>query len=371
MARNKKRRTRRVQAAVALLAAVIGLGYSAARVWPEGELARWLTPVREAVSGLAASGDAALNGPGGAPVQVFFAPVAQLNPSGVDDHLVALIDGAQDHVLAAFYDLELEMVADALARKHEAGRQVALVTDSHYEDRPALRRCIDAGVPVVFDERSPYMHNKFCVVDGRWVWTGSTNITSNGMYRNNNNALLLLSAQLAANYTLEFVEMFEEHEFGKRSPRNTRHPVVVVDGISIECYFAPEDGVEKEIVAEVNAAARTVDFMAFSFTSEPIAEALAERISEGVRVRGLFEARNANSRYCRDDYLGGKGAEVRMDKNKYTMHHKVIIVDAKTVVTGSYNFSKSANTKNDENVLIVHDSGLAARYTEEFETLFR
>jgi phosphatidylserine/phosphatidylglycerophosphate/cardiolipin synthase-like enzyme len=51
------------------------------------------------------------------------------------------------------------------------------------------------------------------------------------------------------------------------------------------------------------------------------------------------------------------------------MHHKVIIIDARTVVAGSYNFSQNAETQNDENVLIVHDAGTAARYTQEFERL--
>ncbi len=371
MARKKKGRTRRVRLVLALAVTLTALGYGAARVLPEDALAGWLAPVRDAVSGLAASGDAVLNAPGGAPVQVFFAPVAELNPSGLDDHLVALIRGAQDHVLCAFYELSLDAVADALIAAHGAGRRVALVTDSHYEARPALRRCISAGVPVVFDKRSPFMHNKFCVVDGRWVWTGSTNITANGMYRNNNNALLLLSPELAANYALEFAEMFEGRALTKRSPRNTRYPGAVAGGISIECYFAPEDHVEREVVAELRAAERTVDFMAFSFTSEPIAEEMARRMAEGVRVRGVFEARNANSRYCRDDYLRDKGAEIHLDRNKYTMHHKVIVVDGETVVTGSYNFSKSADEKNDENVLVVHDRGIAARYLEEFERLVR
>jgi phosphatidylserine/phosphatidylglycerophosphate/cardiolipin synthase-like enzyme len=111
--------------------------------------------------------------------------------------------------------------------------------------------------------------------------------------------------------------------------------------------------------------------MAFSFTSVPIAEAMAARIQSGVTVRGLFEMRNAGSRYSRDDYLLSAGAEVYLDTNPDSMHHKVIIIDENMVITGSYNFSAAANTKNDENCLIVHNAEVAQAFTNEFSALTR
>jgi len=304
-------------------------------------------------------------------IQVLFAPVEPLNPWGLDDRLVRLINDARQSIFCAFYELQLMSVADALIARHLDGATVRLVSDSHYRNREAIQRCIRAGIPVVFDDRAPFMHNKFCVIDGRIVWTGSTNITENGMYRNNNNAVLIGSMQLAADYTSEFLEMFEKKRFGGRSPRNTSYPLVHVGNTSIECYFAPEDRAQREIVAEVRVAAHTIDFMVFSFTSKEIAEAMAARMKAGVQVRGLFEARNVNNDSCRDDYLRERGAEIHLDTNPYSMHHKVILVDGATVITGSYNFSRNAETQNDENVLIIHDPQLAAAYTAEFERLIR
>lgn len=303
-------------------------------------------------------------------IQVFFAPASLASPNGIDDHLVTLIRSARTSAYAAFYDLELDSIAEALIDRHRAGVKVGIVSDSHYEDRAAVQACRRAGIRVVFDRREAFMHNKFCVVDGTWVWTGSTNATYNCMYRNNNNSLLIAAQPLARNYTMEFLEMFDQERFGARSPRNTPAPVLTIDDVQVECYFAPEDKPEKEILAEIAAARSSIDFMAFSFTSEPIAEAMAAQMGRGVRVRGLFETRNAGDRYSRDDFLAGRGAEIRHDRNPYTMHHKVIIIDGATVVTGSYNFSKSAETKNDENVLILHSPALVQRYTEEFEALF-
>ncbi|HPO14044.1 MAG TPA: phospholipase D-like domain-containing protein [Candidatus Hydrogenedentes bacterium] len=305
------------------------------------------------------------------PIQVFFAPAAPLTPWGIDDKLVALLAHATQSIDAAFYEFQLQKAADTLILQHQKGVAVRLVSDSNYEDREAIQSCIRAGIPVVFDNREAFMHNKFCVVDGRCVWTGSANLTENDLYRNNNNALMIDSPELAQDYAAEFSEMFVKKKFGGRSPENTPYPIVNVAGIAIECYFSPEDHPQKAIIREIRESRTRIDFLAFSFTSKPIAEAMADQIKNGVRVRGVVEARNASSESCMDEYLRTHGAEVHPDANDYNMHDKVMILDGETVITGSYNFSKSAEKKNDENVLIIHDAGIAETYTREFESLFK
>jgi len=247
---------------------------------------------------------------------------------------------------------------------------VRLVSDSDYKGREAIQSCIAAGIPVVFDERGAFMHDKFCIVDGAQVWTGSTNITENCMYRNDNNSLWISSPTLSQDYETEFDEMFRLHAFGKKSPRNTPFPRVTVGDVEIECYFAPEDEVEPVIVKDLDAAQSEIDVMAFSFTSKAIATAMASRISGGVKVRVVLDARQAGSDAAQGRYLTEKGASVQLDRNPYAMHNKVIIIDDGTVITGSYNLTKSANTENDENVLIIHSPGIAAQYKKKFESIF-
>ena len=300
-------------------------------------------------------------------IQVFFVPTATPGGSDAEQALIALISGAQESVACAFYDFELESVAHALVARHQAGVTVALVSDSDYSDRPGLCLCRDAGIPVIFDKRSALMHNKFCVVDGRYVWTGSTNITRNGMFENNNNAVLITSGELATNFTGEFEEMFVQHKFGASSPRNTTWPTLTVAGTSLECYFAPEDGVEEKVIAKIAEARRQIAFMAFVFTSEPIAEIMGERLAAGAQVRGVVEKRSAGSRYSRHKYLNERGANIYIDGNPNTMHHKVIVVDGELVMTGSYNFSASAEEKNDENLIVIHSPKIAAMFLEEVD----
>lgn len=287
----------------------------------------------------------------------------------MSDRLVELITSAEKSILCAWYDVGFEPAAAALVDRHEEGVQVAIVTDTDYADREALAMCRDAGIPIVLDDRSAFMHNKFCVIDGTTVWTGSTNITTNGFYHNNNNTLLIPSAALAENYTVEFNEMFENQEFGARSPAGTPNEIIEIGDVLIENYFAPEDPVQNRIVTIVSRAEESVDFMAFSFTADPIGDAIEDRIERGVRVRGLFEDRNAHSEYSEDDALAKAGALIVLDTNPRAMHHKVMIIDNETVITGSYNFSKSAAESNDENVVVLHSDWIADAYTREFERI--
>jgi phosphatidylserine/phosphatidylglycerophosphate/cardiolipin synthase-like enzyme len=99
--------------------------------------------------------------------------------------------------------------------------------------------------------------------------------------------------------------------------------------------------------------------MAFSFTSRDLATALLERQRAGVRVSGLMEASqvesNIGSQYER---FAAAGLDIRLDGNPKDMHHKVLVIDRRLVVMGSYNFTVSAERRNDENTLIVDDPGL-------------
>jgi len=303
-------------------------------------------------------------------IRVYFAPCQPANPFGIDDAFLGLLKGAKRSIHCAFFEFELPAAAEALIAKHKEGVDVKIVSDSNYNGREAIRSCMAAGIPVVFDNRNAYMHDKFCVVDDALVWTGSTNATENCMYRNDNNSLLISSPRLAQDYAAEFDEMFRLRAFGKKSPRNTPYPEVVVGNVKVECYFAPEDQVERAIVKELEAAQLEIDVMAFSFTSTGIAKAMTARMEKGVKVRAVFDERQAGMESSQDEYLAKRGASVRLDRNRYAMHNKVIIIDAGTVITGSYNFTKSADTQNDENVLILHSPDIAATYQWKFESIF-
>ncbi len=296
---------------------------------------------------------------------------------GLDETLAADIARAELSVDVAAYDLDLESVAEVLVEAYDDGLLVRLVTDSDNAGEPAVRQLREAGIPVVEDGREAIMHDKFVVIDGRIVWTGSWNFTGSGTYRNNNNAVRIRSDLLAENYTVEFEEMFEDGEFGPASPADTPHRQVLVedggDGILIESYFAPEDQVADRLVALLGEAEDSIRFMAFSFTDDRLGSEMIRQHEAGLTVQGVFEGRNADPVYSEFGRMSDlePRMDVRLDGNTYMMHHKVIIVDNDAVVLGSFNFSESADTVNDENLLIIYDRGINSLYRAEFRRIYR
>jgi len=310
-----------------------------------------------------------------APIDVFFsdpdAPGAQKYRGGPDENLAQAIRSAEFSVDAAFYDLNLWSIRDALIAARKSGIQVRIVAETDHLDEAEFQDLLNAGIKIIDDRRDSLMHNKFVVIDGTDVWTGSMNFTTAGAYRNDNNLLHIRSRQLAENYTTEFNEMFIQKMFGDDIIAGTPNPVFTLDGTQIENYFSPDDGAADAIIAALQTAEESISFLAFSFTSDPIADILLQQAAEGVEIAGVFERRQYESNTGGEfDRLAAAGLDVRLDGNRYSMHHKVFIIDGQTVITGSYNFSRSAEQRNDENVLIIHNPAIAALYLVEFNRIF-
>ncbi len=309
-------------------------------------------------------------------IEVFFSSTYRNDPSvgaadaaNIDRRLASFIAGARKSLDCAFYELESQRIADALIGAHDRGIRVRVVGDADYKGNEEMKAVIAAGIPVVFDERGALMHNKFVVVDGVAVWTGSFNATDNCAFRNNNNAVEIRSAELAENYAREFAEMFDRKEFGPRSASNTPHSLVRIGEAEIYNYFSPEDDVPPKIIRYLKAARKSIHFMAFSFSDDAMGDVLMAKKREGIDVQGVVESRGAGSAHSELVRLQPAGVDVRKDGNRFVMHHKVFIIDGVWTITGSYNFSASAATQNDENVLIIKDQGVARRFEEEYKRI--
>ncbi len=292
---------------------------------------------------------------------------------GIPDQIIATIDAAQDRIDLAIYEFDLLPLSDALLAAAERGVTVRVVTDTDSEEEDSIVALRAGEIPIVQDERSAIMHDKFVVIDGAAVWTGSMNFTRNDAYRNNNSFIYIQSSRLAQNYTREFEEMFLREEFGPTSTADTPNPVVTLDGTRVENYFSPDDGVAAQIEAELEAAQASIYFMAFSFTRTDFAQTLLDQAAAGLTVQGVFETRQISAGGDQAWLLltqGGLQNQVRQDGNQYNLHSKVFIIDQAVVVTGSYNFSKNAEDSNDENVLIIHNADIAAAYFAEWQRVW-
>ena len=111
--------------------------------------------------------------------------------------------------------------------------------------------------------------------------------------------------------------------------------------------------------------------MAFSYTHDKLGKAMMDKFRSGITVRGVFDEKQV-TRHSEYAKMKENGMPVKIDESPGTMHHKVIIIDEKTVVTGSYNFSKNAETNNSENLLIIkNNKDIGKAYVEEFSRLYR
>lgn len=298
-------------------------------------------------------------------------PTAGSFRGGPDSDLAAAIRGAHQSVDAAIYHLNLWSIRNALIAAHNNGVNVRIVMESDNMDEVEVQEMQAAGLVILGDRRESLMHNKFVVIDQAEVWTGSMNFTINGGYFNDNHLVRIHSTRLAENYHREFEEMFLQDMFGDNQIADTPHPILTLNGTQVETYFSPDDDTAARIVALIHQAEKNIYFMAYSFTSDDIAAAMLEQAATGVTVSGVFEEGQyyANTGTEFDRLLEAR-LDVRLDGNGRNMHHKVIIIDEQTVILGSYNFSRNAETRNDENTLIIHNPEIAAQFLIEFERVF-
>lgn len=132
--------------------------------------------------------------------------------------------------------------------------------------------------------------------------------------------------------------------------------------------FTPGEDCTKAIVGELAKAKREVEVQAYSFTSAPIAKALVDAKERGVDVRVILDKSQKSERYSSVTFLANAGIPVWIDDKVAIAHNKVMIIDRETVVTGSFNFTRSAQERNAENLLILRDAELAGLYERNWRS---
>ena len=304
----------------------------------------------------------------------FTNPVSPLSPQGtggVDGPIVEAIDAARLSVDVAAYSLSLNSVRNALIRAHERGATVRVVMESSNMDRSDPEKLLEAGIPVIGDNRDGLMHDKFIVIDKSEVWLGSMNFTDGGAYDDNNNLMRIHSTKMAENYLKEFEEMFIEDKFGEEVVPETPNPTITIDETRIDTFFSPDDGVLAALVPVLESAQESIYFLAYSFTSNQLGEIIRQKAEADVTIAGVMDDEQVRSNEGTEfDPFRQSDLEVRLDGIDGLMHHKVFIVDKKIVAFGSYNFSQSAEERNDENLVILYNPVIAEQFLFEFQRVF-
>ncbi len=327
-----------------------------------------------------------------------YAMAPTTNKNTLELALLDLINSAESTIDAAIYGFSRVSIRDALIAAHARGVEVRVTADyseyhgsrswpfdsnSHnflaaFAERdendsrtPQFFYDLEAaGIAVYPSNYVSYLqHNKFLIIDGATVWTGSTNLTDTGFSINMNNALVLKSEYVALAYQIEFDEMVSG-KFATAKEDNTPHKFQF-DNAFVEIYFSPSDDVESKIVDVMTAAQDTMHFSMFFWTSDVLGDlAVSKHITDSLSIEGVWDAVGARNAFSEDQKMCDAGIPLKIEIAGGKAHNKLAVFDHAgtnpTVVTGSYNWTASGAESNDENTLIISGNpAIAQRYYEE------
>ncbi len=306
-----------------------------------------------------------------------------INIDDFKDTIIAYINRAQTTLDVCNYNTNEIDIVNAVNAAQQRGVTVRYV--GSYNNGTNNGEINNLTVPLIQRPDNEAMHNKFIISDvgstsKASVLTGSANHTSGSLADDYNNIVIIQDQALAQAYTTEFEEMWgsttttpnpTNAKFGPNKTDNTTHNFIV-DGVSIELYFSPSDNTNTNIINAINTATSDLSFAMLTFTNNDLGDAIIARKQAGVEVRGVIH----NSSYFGSEYnsLLNAGVDVASTQTNFSqiMHHKYCVIDATNiasdplVITGSHNWSNSANEDFDENTLIIHDPYIAGQYYEEF-----
>lgn len=301
------------------------------------------------------------------------------SPAAIQAELIKRIDSAKANIDIAVYNNNTNAIVTALNNAHNRGVRVRYV----HNISTANTALSNAQFPTLGVNTVGLMHNKFLVADPdsvnqSYVWTGSMNWTSNNINDDYNNVVLIQDQSLARTYKIEFEEMWGSttanpnaglSKSGSQKTDNTPHQFII-GGNRIESYFSPSDGTTAKIEQALLSAGGDLEVALLTLTHNDLSNALINRHNSGERVAALIE--NIGDQGSDFTTLQNAGVDARQYTPTFDLHHKYGIIDANTpnsdptVVTGSHNWSYSAEQVNDENTLIIHNANIANWFLQEF-----
>lgn len=138
----------------------------------------------------------------------------------------------------------------------------------------------------------------------------------------------------------------------------------------IDVAFSPQGGCQEMVLDQIEAAQTRIWAAVYSFTSDTIAQALVSTHERGVDVKMIMDEEQIDSEYSQANLMTSHGIEVRHDTHPGLMHHKFAVVDDSVVISGSYNWSWSAENRNDENLLVITSPEIVDLFEERFEMIW-
>jgi|GEM_PF-3199478 len=220
------------------------------------------------------------------------------------------------------------------------------------------------------------MHNKFMLLTDKdcnnYIFTGSANYTETCLSKNNNNTLLLKNKEVYDFYKDNFDKLLNDSKITD----NKQDKDFSIDGVKFKIIFSAGNDITLSdfIINKMNNTMESIDFLIYSFSHEEIMRLLCNLKEKNIVIMGIFDKSQLD--YSREEYLVGNDIQCKIDGNNHVLadkthggklHHKIMIIDKKTVITGSFNWSDNADYNNHENLIIIDSEEIAKIFSYEFK----
>jgi phosphatidylserine/phosphatidylglycerophosphate/cardiolipin synthase-like enzyme len=299
-----------------------------------------------------------------------------IGSSAIETDLIARIDNVTSTLDIAMYNTGRSSIVQAINRAVQRGVSVRYIADDE-NSNTALEGTL--SFPVLYRSGSGIMHNKFVIADAddedrAWLWTGSTNLTTNQLAVDPNHAYIIHDQAMTRNYLREFDEMWGDFSGNPRSgdfkTNNTAHLFQAGNAL-IESWFSPSDETNCHLIEALRSTDHQVLIGLLLLTMEELVDEIIALHQDGKEVRVIIDDEESSSEALMRLTQADVNAVIHDPSTIF--HHKYAIIDEgypdsdPQVVTGSHNWTWSADNINDENTLIIHDQSFTNIFRQEFE----
>ncbi|AOR23386.1 phospholipase D-like domain-containing protein [Clostridium taeniosporum] len=288
------------------------------------------------------------------------------------EKVLKVLDEAQDEVVIAHYNIRLQPILSKLVELSKRGVTVKVVVDKDnaakewnkgddYLEENGIEVVKSKPEKTIGTTNYSIMHLKSVVIDKKTVMTGSFNWNATAAYCNDENMILIRNKQVARIYRNQILQLFEKKPFEIEKDQ---------DSEILSIHFSPEQSLSRYIEKEIKKADKSIEVSMFTFTNRYISRSLLNAAKRGVKVKVIMEKKQCGFSKVDEALENQPNIELYKVGNKLSqfsaMHQKYCVIDDKTVITGSANWTASGTKFNDEDILILRNRNVAKKYHQNF-----